>query len=83
MIPPHIASQLQEHSSMGFMLFYTDEEGAPSHHFDFDCETAYYGLSNYAAVLLESLKNLDRNKFQEFISQQIEESGDGSDFSSP
>lgn len=72
MIPQNLISALQEHSSMGFMLFYTDEDGEPRHFFSFDCETAYYGLASYSEMVLSSLKNIDKNKFQQFILDQMD-----------
>jgi len=72
-LPKHVISQLQEHSSLGFMLFYTDESGSPAHHFSFDCDTAYHGLASYAEMILTSLKSLDREKFREFILSQMDD----------
>lgn len=73
MIPENLISQLEEHSSLGFMLFYTDEDGNPRHHFSFDCDTAYHGLAAYSEMILSSLKNIDREKFREFILSQIDD----------
>lgn len=53
MIPKHVLAQLEEHTSMGFLLFYTDKDGNPKQHFHFDCDIAYHGLASYAKMVLD------------------------------
>lgn len=72
-LPKALIAKIEEFTSTGFMLFYTDSKNQAKHHLSINDDVSYYTLTAYADHILRSMKEMDRENYKNYLNYQISE----------
>lgn len=59
-LPKHIAAQIDEHTSAGYLLFRISDDGKIIHDSSFDSEMAFWALLSKAKLLIEAFQEMSK-----------------------
>jgi hypothetical protein len=63
-IPEQLKAQIDEFTSTGYMLFYTDSNNNAQHLLSINDDVGYYTITAYAKHVLESISELNKADFK-------------------
>lgn len=75
-IPPALLSKLNEHTTGGFVLFFSDKNGNPDWIVVMDNSVMFRGMMSYIEDTLDSVREIDKiTRVSELSQNVIEEDG--------